>query len=112
VSLDAFPILDGCAVIGILEDEEGDDEFVFMTFDSFAERWEAAVLDDVPETGLVRYAGANAWSHLAAERGGSLEWAVWGKPGNLREVGAKLLYRRGGREITLERAEDQRPLGR
>jgi hypothetical protein len=107
-----LPILDGCAVMGFLEDDRGADEFVFLTFDSFAERWVTAVLDDLPGTGLVRYTGANAWYDLAAEREGSLTWTVSRKPGGLKKAGARLSYRRGDRRVTLERVEDQRNLGR
>ena len=110
-SFEVYPILDGCAVIGFLEDDDGADELVFMTFDSFAERWVAAVLDDVPETGLVRYAGASTWTKLDADRAGQLQWTVWRKPGDLEKAGAQLLYQRGNREVRLERAEDQPPLG-
>ena len=106
-SFEVYPILDGCAVMGFLEDDGGADEFIFMTFDSFAERWVTAVLDDLPGTGLVRYTGANGWTDLAAEREGSLEWTVWRSPGNLEKVGAQLLYRRGDRQIRLERVGDQ-----
>ena len=110
-SFDVLPVLDGCAVMGFLEDDGGADEFVFITYDSVEERWVTAVLDALPETGLVRYTGSH-WSHLAAEREGSLAWVVWNKPGNLRKAGARLLYRRGDRALTLERVEDQAALGR
>lgn len=111
-SFDVSPILDGCAVMGFFKDDEGPDEFVFMTFDSFAEHWVTAVLDDLPETGLVRYTGANGWTDLAAEHEGSLQWTVWSKPGDLKKAGTHLNYRRGDRVVRLERVGDQPALRR
>ena len=112
-SFEISPILDGCAVMGFLEDDGGADEFVFVTFDSFAEHWLTAVLDDLPGTGLVRYTGANGPSDLASEHEGSLVWTISRRgPGPLGRPGDKLRYRRGERQVTLERVGDQHALGR
>ncbi len=111
-SFEVYPILDGCAVMGFLEDDGGADEFIFMTFDSLAERWVTAVLDDLPGTGLVRYSGAKGWTALVAEHEGRLNWTVWRSPGNLEKAGAQLLYRRGDRQVRLERVGGQHAHGR
>ena len=106
-SFEVFPILDGCAVIGFLEDAAGADEFVFMTFDTFEERWVEAVLDDRPETGFVSYTGAAGWAHLESENDGALVRTVSRRGGgHLGQPGDKLHYRRGDRDITLERVGD------
>ena len=108
--LDLAPILDGCAVMGILEIDGGGQELIFLTYDSFAESWVTAVLDDTPGTGLIVYSGSSGWPDLAAEDEGSLNWTVWCRsPVRLWEAGAQLAYQRGDRSVKLERVEDQRP---
>ncbi len=96
--LDFFPILDGCAVIGFLENEAGPNELLLLTFDTFAERWVTAVLDDDPESGLVVYEGKNRWASFASDDAGALSWDLDG-PGD------RLHYRRGERKLELERVE-------
>lgn len=106
-SFEVLPILDGCAAIGFLQDDGGADEFVFMTFDTFEERWVTAVLDDLPGTGFVSYTGATGWMDLASENAGSLVWVVVHRGGGpTGQPGDELFYQRGDREIKLERIGD------
>lgn len=91
--LEAYRILDGCAVVALLE--AGDrEEFLFLTYLTREQAWETDVLDARPGTGLVRYRGADSWSGLAAESGEELRWSV---------EGDRLDYRRGGRHLVLTR---------
>jgi hypothetical protein len=92
-SLEAYRILDGCAVMGFLA--TGDrNEFLFLTYSGPAVGWETDVLDDDPATGLRRFFSMDGWETLAAEEE-TLEWSV---------EGDRLVYRRGGRELVMSRA--------
>ena len=105
-TFEARSILDGCAIIGLLEDDEGPDEFVFVTFDSAEEHWVALVLDDRPESGVIRYSGGKTWGELAAtdERVGSIRWAILHSgPGSLGESGDRFYYWRDDRSIDFVR---------
>jgi hypothetical protein len=100
--LDVFPILAGCAVIGFLNDPGGD-AFLFMTFDGVEERWETAVLDAEPGSGLVRHTGTSAWYDLVSENGHVLTWTVSGKPKITGGEGDRLILRRDDRRWRFER---------
>lgn len=91
-SLEAYRILDGCAVMGFLAGGERN-EFLFLTYSGSTVGWETDVLDDDPATGLRRYFSTDGWVMLAAEEE-TLEWSV---------VEDRLVYRRGGRELVMSR---------
>ena len=98
-----LPVLDGCALIGFLDAVDGADEFVFHTFDSVEKQWVTAVLDDIPDTGLVRYLGEE-WGDFNADGVGSVHWAVSRSgPGGIGTPGDVLVYQRGERVIKLTR---------
>ncbi len=91
--LDAYRVLDGCAVLGFLR--SGDrEEFLFVTYTGGSAGWEVDVLDDRAESPLVRYRSTSSWSSLEAD-GGRLELSV---------DGDRLEYRRDGVAVSLDRA--------
>ena len=103
---EARSILNGCAVLGILEDSLGPDHFFVVTFDVEQERWTAWALSDDVETGFKAYAGASTWGELQAsdDRTGSIEWAILHSgPGSLGDPGDKFFYRVDERSIEFVR---------
>jgi hypothetical protein len=96
VRIDAYRILDGCAVMAFL-DAEATQEFLFLTYLGEAERWETQVLDARAGSALSRYHGAGVWSELATDDGDELTWTVDGR---------QLVYTRNGTTYTATRASD------
>ena len=91
--LDAYRILDGCAVMAFLDAGERN-EFLFLTFLSDQQRWETGVLDQRPETGLVRYQSTGDWTRPTTAEGESLSWSVKGE---------RLIYARDDVVVRLNR---------
>ena len=91
--LEAYRILDGCAVMAFLGAPPRK-EFLFLTFVSADEVWETDVLDSSLENGLMRYRGAETWRSGALESGEELRWSV---------EGDRLLYQRDERRLSLTR---------
>lgn len=92
--LDAYRILDGCAVIGLFE--RGDaSEFWYVTFAGAAGRWEIDVLDQRRDSGLLTYASSESWTEMSLESGETLAFEL---------AGDNLIYRRGDAATTLSRA--------
>ena len=91
--LDAYRILDGCAVVGFLEVAERQ-EFLYVSWIGSAGRWEIDVLDQGRDTGLQQYHGADRWTTMSSGDGERLEWSI---------EGDRLVYRRGESRISLVR---------
>ena len=92
-TLEAFRILDGCAVMAFLD--TGDHkEFLFLTHLTGAKKWETGVLDSRPGTGLWRYDGVESWANVTDTDGKQLTWSV---------EGDRLVYKRGTTVVQLTR---------
>ena len=103
---EARSILNGCAVVGFLEDEVGADQLIFVTFDVREERWMSLIFSDEPGSHPTLYSGASNWGDLKAsdERVGSIRWAILhAGPGNLGDAGDKFYYQLNGRKIEFVR---------
>ena len=109
--LDVASVLDGCAVMGILETEGVGQTLVFLTYDASEGRWFTAVLDDTPEAELIVYGGKKGWVELSDEKDVPLTWTIFAPRANLKltQAGSKVQFQRGDRRAVLERSEDQTP---
>jgi hypothetical protein len=94
-TLDAYRVLDGCAVMAFLEAGERK-EFLMLGYLDRDRRYETQVLDRRPGSVLTRYFSHDSWTNGSAEDGESVSWRV--SPDSLS-------YRRGDRQLTFERRD-------
>jgi hypothetical protein len=91
--LDAYRILDGCAVMAFLEAGKRK-EFLYVSWVDSAKRWEVDVLDQQRDSPLKHYHGDGEWSVMSSEEGEALSFSIQGD---------RLVYRRGDDEVVLTR---------
>ncbi len=94
-ALDAYRVLDGCAVMAFFE-QGATEEFLIFTWVGAKERWEVDVVDQRRDSPLARYASSESWSEMTSEAGDEIAFTV---------DAASLAYRRGDRSTTLDRAD-------
>jgi hypothetical protein len=78
-SLDAYRVLDGCALVAFLDIDStpSKSRFFFLTFNTAKKGWETSFLDQRSGVGLVQFVSQASWNHGVAEEG-ELSWKVTG----------------------------------